>query len=96
MLRQPRGVVRRCRMGYYPNEAAEDSRMRLLIVSVVLLAASLFALAFLPAYVVRDVYLRGHLWVVHLHLNRTVFIVLLGASIVAFLFARFDLTVRVR
>ncbi len=70
--------------------------MRLLIVSVVLFAASLFSLAFLPAYVVRDVNLRGHLWVVHLHLNRTVFIVLLAAAIVAFLFARFELTLRVR
>jgi hypothetical protein len=69
--------------------------MRLLIVSVVLLAASLFSLVFLPAYVVRDVYLHGHSWIVHLHLNRTVFIVLLTAAIIAFRFARFELVFRV-
>jgi hypothetical protein len=68
----------------------------LLIVSVALFAASLFSLAFLPAYMVKDVYLRGHLWVVHFHLNRTVFIILFVAAIVAFLFARFELTFRIQ
>ena len=70
--------------------------MKLLIVSVLLVGASLFSLAFLPAYVVRDIYLRGHLWIIHLHLNRTVFIVLLAAAVIAFLFARFELTFRIR
>lgn len=70
--------------------------MKLLIVCVVLFGASLISLVFLPAYVVRDVYLRGNLWVLHLHLNRTVFIVLLAAAIVSFLLARFDFTFRVR
>jgi hypothetical protein len=36
------------------------------------------------------------LWAIHLHLNWTVFIVLLFAAIAAFLLARFDFTVRVR
>ena len=70
--------------------------MKLLITSIVLLAASLLSLAFLPAYLVRDVYLRGHFWVLHLYLNRTVFVVLLVAAITAFLFARFQLVLRVR
>ena len=66
------------------------------MVSVVLFVTSLLSLAFLPARVVRDVYLRGNLWVIHLHLNRTAFIVLLAAAIVAFLFARFAFTFRIR
>jgi hypothetical protein len=71
--------------------------MKLLMASIALFAASLLSLAFLSAYVVKDVYLHGHLWVLHLHyLNRVIFIVLLVAAIAAFLFARFDLTLRVR
>jgi hypothetical protein len=70
--------------------------MKLLIASISLFAASLLSVAFLPAYIVKDVSLHGNLWVLHLHLNRVIFIVLLVAAIAAFLFARFDLTLRVR
>jgi hypothetical protein len=81
--------------GYYPYEE-EGCRMRLLIVSAVLFAASLLSLAFLPAYLVTDLHLGEHLWVVHFHLNRTVFIILFVAAIIAFLFARFELTFRIQ
>lgn len=70
--------------------------MKLLVASIALFAASLLSLALLPAYVVRNVSLRGNLWVFHLHPNRVAFIVLLLAAIAAFLFARFGFAVRVR
>ena len=70
--------------------------MKLLITSIALLAASVLSLVFLPTSVTRDVYLHDHYWVLHLHLNCAVFVVLLLAAIVAFLFARFDLVRRFR
>ncbi len=70
--------------------------MKLLIASIALFAASLLSLAFLPANVVKDVYLHGNLWVLDLHLSRVIFVVLLVAAIAAFLFARFELVLRVR
>jgi hypothetical protein len=70
--------------------------MKLLITSIALFAASLVSLAFLPAHLVKGVYLHGNLRILHFHLNRVIFIVLLLAAIAAFLFARFDFTLRVR
>jgi hypothetical protein len=64
--------------------------MRLLIISVVLFAASVLSLAVLPAYVVKSFYFWQNLWVVHLHLNRVMFMALLAGAIVAFLCSRFD------
>jgi len=70
--------------------------MKLLMASVALFAASLLSLAFLPTNVVRNVSLRGNLWVLHLHPNHVVFILLLLAAIAGFLYARFNFVVRVR
>jgi hypothetical protein len=70
--------------------------MKLLIASIALFTASLVSLAFLPSYAVRNVSLRGNLWVLHFHPNRVVFIFLFLAAIAAFLFAGFDFVVRVR
>jgi hypothetical protein len=60
----------------------------------VLFDGSLLALAFLSVYVIKDVLLRGSLWVLRLHLNRTVFMDLSEAALVTFLFARLDFTFR--
>jgi hypothetical protein len=68
----------------------------LLIASIALFAASLLSLAFLPAYAVRNVSLRGNLWALHFHPNRVMFIVLLLTAVATFLFARFNFVVRVR
>jgi len=70
--------------------------MKMLIASIALFSVSLVSLAFLPNYAVRNISLRGNLWVLHFHPNRVAFIFLLLAAIVAFLFARFDFVVRVR
>jgi hypothetical protein len=78
------------------SNARNAHSMKLLIASIALFAASLLSLAFLPGYVVKDIYLHGNLRVLHLHLNTLIFIVLLLAAIAAFLFARFDFTLRVR